>query len=55
MRCAVPTPIDAETFDATRSRLSAWHHLLSGRQFIIETDHKILLYINDTAAPKVIR
>ena len=32
-----------------------WHHLLSGRQFIIETDHKNLLYINDTASPKVIR
>ena len=32
-----------------------WKHLLMGRQFTIETDHKNLLYINDTASPKVIR
>jgi transposase InsO family protein len=47
-------PNEKEAF-AIVAAVKHWSHLLSGRKFLVQTDHKNLQYISETCSPKVIR
>ena len=46
--------IEKEAY-AIIASIKYWDYLLSGRNFLLQTDHKNLIYISETSAPKVIR